>query len=215
MDIRIGLVAAAVMVLAPASLRDDILPAPTGPYAVGRRAYHLVDSTRRDPLAPGGAGAKREIALFVWYPAAASAGPPAPYLPDFDLLEQAVGTKNMKDALGAAYETAKSGRLMSHSLANVKPKASRVPYPTLIFSHGFGETGLTYAAMLEDLASHGYVGFGIEHPHDAFAVELTGKRVAVFPQTAWDSALAAGGAATFQLAQILRGPPTSASCWIC
>src|SRR5947208_373580 len=43
------------------------LPAPTGPYAVGRTQFDWVDPSRADTANPGG---HREIVVWVWYPAA-------------------------------------------------------------------------------------------------------------------------------------------------
>ena len=59
--------------------RAVALPAPTGPYAVGRAAYDWVDPAREDPfVAPG---TRRELLVWVWYPAAPAPGAaPALYL---------------------------------------------------------------------------------------------------------------------------------------
>ncbi|HEX4207404.1 MAG TPA: hypothetical protein VHZ51_25030, partial [Ktedonobacteraceae bacterium] len=58
-----------------------VLPAPTGPYAVGRMEYDWTDQSRVDPLAPH-AGTKRELVVWAWYPAAHVPGAqPASYLP--------------------------------------------------------------------------------------------------------------------------------------
>src|SRR5262245_44431459 len=55
------------------------LPAPTGGYPVGTLSLHLVDRSRIDPLAP--TRRYRELMVRLWYPAASSHGPCAPYLP--------------------------------------------------------------------------------------------------------------------------------------
>ena len=41
------------------------------------------------------------------------------------------------------------------------------PFPLLLFSPGFGGKPSQYLSQLEDLASHGYVVAGLEHPVDA------------------------------------------------
>jgi len=48
------------------------LPAPTGPWAVGRLVSVWTDASRTDPFAPG-PGQPRELLVWIWYPAAASA----------------------------------------------------------------------------------------------------------------------------------------------
>src|SRR5207245_5162452 len=45
------------------------LPAPTGPFAVGRALYDWVDNDTLDALAPV-PGTKRELLVWIWYPAA-------------------------------------------------------------------------------------------------------------------------------------------------
>ena len=61
--------------------RSEIaLPKPTGEVAVGRTLYDWVDDQTLDPLAP--AGTKREVLVWVWYPAAPSYQKTADYVPD-------------------------------------------------------------------------------------------------------------------------------------
>src|SRR5438552_9980826 len=46
------------------------LPPPTGPFAVGRALYDWTDDAHPDPLAPV-PETKRELLVWIWYPAAA------------------------------------------------------------------------------------------------------------------------------------------------
>src|SRR5438477_952062 len=46
------------------------LPAPTGPFAVGRAIHDWADDRASDALAPA-PGARRELLVWIWYPAAA------------------------------------------------------------------------------------------------------------------------------------------------
>src|SRR5215469_14586976 len=58
------------------------LPAPTGPYPIGRLQFDWTDRGRTDPLAPA-PGIPRELSVWLWYPAPRhTGGPVAPYLPD-------------------------------------------------------------------------------------------------------------------------------------
>ena len=59
--------------------KDVTLPEPTGPFAVGRVTYAWSDETP-DTLAPD-AGTKREIFVWIWYPAAGHPGKTYEYLP--------------------------------------------------------------------------------------------------------------------------------------
>src|SRR5450432_3121738 len=49
--------------------RETILPAPTGPFAVGRTTYVWRDATQAELMAPQ-PGTKRELLAWIWYPAA-------------------------------------------------------------------------------------------------------------------------------------------------
>jgi predicted dienelactone hydrolase len=109
----------------------------------------------------------------------------------------------MDHEFGSARAAITSGAVRSHSLEDASIAHAGRPFPVLIFSPGFDESSLTYAAQLEDLASHGYVVFGIEHPSDAYAVALSPTRVVAFASAAWDSARRRPhGAVAYQLAQV-------------
>jgi len=156
-----------------------------------------------DPTAPT---QRRELVLYVWYPAATSAGlVAAPYVPGFDRIRQQLGDSAMRHEFGAAFEPVASGRVSSGAFSDAAHAQATGRFPILLFSHGFGESSLAYAAILGDLASHGYVIIAIEHPHDAYAVLHADGRVTPFAQAAWDSALARPrGAVAYQLAQVAR-----------
>src|SRR5262245_7274830 len=86
--IAAGLVVLAVLALAGLMFtmrwlhgRPVTLPAPAGPHAVGRVEFDWVDLSRAETFGPGRDG-KRELDVWVWYPADNPTGAaPAPYLP--------------------------------------------------------------------------------------------------------------------------------------
>ena len=58
-----------------------VLPKPSGPYAVGRASFHLVDASRTDEQGSR-EDHKREFMMLVWYPSEPGAkGSPAEWLP--------------------------------------------------------------------------------------------------------------------------------------
>jgi predicted dienelactone hydrolase len=179
------------------------LPAPSGPYNVGRTAFHWIDSTRAEPYARD-TGSRRELMVYAWYPTAAQGNrPTAPYIPHLAAIAQVIREKGMDNEFGRSKDAVVSGIVRTHAIENGPLRRSSAPYPVLVFSHGFGESSLTYAIQLEDLASHGYIVFAIEHPYDAYAVHLPDGRVIQFAAARWDSALALPrGAVNYQLAQI-------------
>jgi predicted dienelactone hydrolase len=50
-------------------------------------------------------------------------------------------------------------------------------FPALVFSHGWGMSVASYEVQLSDIASHGYVIFGIDHPYEASEVDYPDGRV--------------------------------------
>jgi predicted dienelactone hydrolase len=179
------------------------IPAPTGPYAAGRTELFFTDSSRTEPFL-GGLDTYREIAVSAWYPAEAHRGARgAAYVPHFAAIADALGDSLMRAEFGSAETGIASGTVRSHAVNDAPLLKTHRPFPVLVFSHGFQEASVTYSAQLEDLASHGYVVFAIEHPFDAYAVWLPPGRVVRFAETSWDSALAVpGGAVAYQLAQV-------------
>jgi hypothetical protein len=166
------------------------LPAPTGPLAVGRTNVVWNDAAR-----------SRNVRIDIWYPAATNDGPPAPYLADLAAIEQAIGTPAVKKAVRKAYDAIERRADQSYALAAPPPTPGR--HHVLVFSHGFGESSQFYAALLEDLASYGYIVFGIEHPGDAFAV-VANDRVIPFDDAAWQKAKATpDGAVAYPVAQVV------------
>lgn len=136
--------------------RDGVgLPAPTGPYRVGRRSIHWIDESRREPD-----GAPRELLVWIWYPAEADGSAPvAEYLPAG--WEVAAGLWGFK-ADGVA----------SHAVADPPVATGSERFPVLVFSPA-GFPPLLLSAMLEEMASHGYVVAGINHTYQT--------AVSVFP----------------------------------
>ncbi|GII05356.1 lipase [Planobispora takensis] len=141
------------------------LPEPTGPYRIGTLALHLVDHSRRDPWKP--AKPARELMVQLWYPARSVAGHArAPWLSAgvaaLQLRGLPAGTVRLPDShghLGAPVERSRGGRVV------------------VLFSHGFGADRASGTALVEDLASHGYVVAAIDHTYDAGAVEFPDRRV--------------------------------------
>lgn len=104
---------------------------------------------------------QRELNVLVWYPAtAAPAQPTAAYI--------AAG----KGAIaGLAKAMAFPPFLLDH-FAYIRPYAHAAaalaadgPYPVLVFSHGLGTLPELDTALLEELASHGYIVVGINHSY--------------------------------------------------
>ena len=166
---------------------QQISPAPTGPFAVGRVAYHWTDSSRPEPLSAE--KKNREIMVYVWYPAAriGASEKTASYLPDLRTLKKSVSDADLEDLFRPAYaQIQKSGFPSIDAIDNAKMPPSRGKYPVLVFSHGLGFISALYSMEFEDLASHGYVVAAIDHTYDTTFTIFPDGRIINFAQTKWD-----------------------------
>lgn len=139
------------------------LPAPTGPFAVGTRTRHLVDTKRPDPWVP--TEPVRQLMIQLWYPAETVRGHPrAPW---------------MTPATARAYEQINGlpefRWPLTHGHTNAPVKRGR--WPMVLNSPGLGSPRADATSLVQDLASHGYVVVTIDHVHDASVVELPGGRL--------------------------------------
>ena len=151
-----------------------ILPAPTGRYAVGTTAWRVTDGTRAEVFASP--AVPRQVEVVAWYPAASSRGTRAPYL-RWGLAE----VQGFAQLLGGARTAFDSlAGVRTHAVIDAPPASSPKRLPVLVFSHGYGSMPSAHAALLEDLASHGYAVLSIVHPYESGAAMLADGRVVSF-----------------------------------
>jgi hypothetical protein len=145
-------------------------PALTGAFHVGRLPFEIVDSSRRDPVDSAHA---RVVAGWIWYPASpAITADTERALPGEwgDLRASASAAK-----LGPA--AAESMRvLMVHASTGAAWDQAVARAPVLVFTPGNGWLPTDYSALLEDLASHGYVVMGVAPAGLADVVHLRDGR---------------------------------------
>jgi predicted dienelactone hydrolase len=138
-----------------------VLPAPTGPHRVGTTSLHLVDASRPDPWVP--ATRSREIMAQIWYPASSVRGhPPARWV-----------SPGVEAILTPPGSPARLPVTHGHVDAPVRPGR----HPVVLYSAGLGIERTASTALVEDLASRGFVVVTIDHTHEARAVEFPGGRV--------------------------------------
>src|SRR5262245_24923870 len=139
----------------PALVVDGTFPAPTGAHRVGRLALDLTDEDRPDPYARR--GGKRRLGVWVWYPAVPAAGAkPAAYLPGWWRL------------LGPVWGFRPS-RVRVRAVEGAPVDGEGGPFPVLVFSPS-GNPPHFYSALVEELASHGYVVAGIAHTYETIPI---------------------------------------------
>lgn len=147
------------------------LPAPTGPMPVGTTRWVLTDASRRETFASG--DAPRQVPVVAWYPATApSSGQRAPYF-----REGLVEIRSFATLLGqpaTAFDELSSVR--THATLDAPPAAAPATLPVLVFSHGYTGVASAHAALLEDLASHGFVVLSVNHSYESTGAGLEGGR---------------------------------------
>jgi dienelactone hydrolase len=154
---------------------DSPLPMPTGPHSVGRVSYDWVDHARFDIYA-GNPEARRELALFVWYPTSPQATAEfAPYLPS-------------AWAPTAEFLGLNVAGLPSHAIPEAPVAADNAAYPVLLLSPS-GFPPLMLSAIAEELASHGFVVVGVNHTYETTVTAFADGRVAPMNPAATGAAL--------------------------
>lgn len=149
-----------------------ILPAPTGPYAVGRAVYDWGD----DPglAAPAARGTRREVLAWIWYPAAAgdSAGV-VEYLP----AQMRAAVDRSRGPIIGTFLTRDLAKVAAHSLRMPAVSQRERAYPVVLMRGGASAEVWNYTILAEDLASHGYVVVGIDVPYVSNVVAFPDGRV--------------------------------------
>jgi hypothetical protein len=106
-----------------------VLPTPTGPYAVGRREYVWTDQSRYDSLAPH-AGSKRELIVWVWYPALHEPG-------SHPICRPSGRSSPCEQHCFIGQQLLQSNdSIQAHSLDRVPLSSAAARYPVLIFEPG-------------------------------------------------------------------------------
>src|ERR1039457_420092 len=150
------------------------LPQPTGPFAVGRAMYDWVDNTRTDSLAPV-AGQKREVIVWIWYPAAAKTPlQNAEYQP----APLRAALTSYEGPLMSKFLTRDESLVRAHSGLDADLSPAQRTYPVVIMKSGIGALATDYTTLAEDLASHGFVVVGSDSPYSTVVVVFADGRIA-------------------------------------
>ena len=140
------------------------LPTPTGPFAVGRVVYDW-SGDAVDQSAPA-SGTKRELLVWIWYPAARGpAAAPGEYLPAA-LRSRFEATRGI---LLSKFLTRDLSKVRAHSVAGAQLDSQERAYPVVIMRAGASLEIWNYTAIAEDLASQrlccGRIRCSLSHLH--------------------------------------------------
>lgn len=162
MRIRFAVMASALLATA---FGQTHLPVPTGAFPVGRQMLLWSDPARPEDIGPT-AGKPREVVAYVYYPAVAK-GSHVEYFPGLAGLESAAETRILRQQFGGLWNAVTAGTIQTNAYSGPPMPHSRTRFPVLFFSPGGQAPVLAYQILLEELASRGYVIFGLEHGTDS------------------------------------------------
>ncbi len=137
------------------------LPIPTGPFPIGTVRRQLVDLKRQETQGNEGGG-YRELMVQIWYPASVP-GTPEPYRSRSE-----VPLRRDREAL-----------VSTHAAPGVPISPAMPRYPVVIYTPADRHDENT--VPVEELASHGFVVVGIDHPYGTGAVFFPDGRVVRSP----------------------------------
>lgn len=162
---RLALLAVAGVVAAIAALWIEhrssvLLPSPTGPFAVGRVLFDWADQPP----------ARRELMVWMWYPAAGSSAAFDDYIPA--TVRAPAGGGGVLKLL-----THDLSRVRDHTVRNAPVAVQQRSYPVVIMRAGASAPVVNYSTLAEDLASHGYVVVGFDAPYRTSVVVFPDGRI--------------------------------------
>lgn len=141
------------------------LPQPGGRYPVGTLSF-IVPVAGADPLR-----------VIAWYPARAVSTAGVPYL---DPAEQRVQAPAIaRNFLLPPGSLSAVVALPTHSHEGAPIAAGR--FPLVIYNHGYWSYPRDHTALMEHLASHGYIVLSLAHPGDAADIPTAAGVIATAP----------------------------------
>lgn len=121
------------------------LPQPNGCQPVGTQTITLKDQRRN-----------RDLLVTLWYPAALSDAPVAPYM-----------DKKSADALAKEWHLKPDFQQLVRTHARFGAPPAEGTFPVVLLEHGTNLVPAIYTVLAEGLASHGFVGVATNHPLEA------------------------------------------------
>jgi pimeloyl-ACP methyl ester carboxylesterase len=156
------------------------LPGPTGKFPIGLRRFVWVDQTRNLS-----ADRRRMVVVSIFYPSDEHSRHYAEYVFGASQLPVNDQTAALREVFGSAWGLIASDKIRSEAIENAAIVQARSKLPVLLFSPGLGMPAAAYSVQLADLASHGYVVVGIDHPNDSPLLILSDGSFIPFDRKTW------------------------------
>jgi dienelactone hydrolase len=138
------------------------LPSLTGPHRVGTEIRYLRDETRADPFSDV-ADRRRELMVQIWYPTEASTQAAlAPY----------------RDPRTTTFRDSRFALVQTHSMLRAPLSSSRGRYPVLLYAPSWSGVRTENTFLAEEMASHGYIVVGMDHPYSSSVTVFPDGRIA-------------------------------------
>lgn len=146
------------------------LPDPGGRYAVGVRDFELVD-TSRSGLMEAADDELRKLKIRVWYPAADVDGLEArPYFTEQETRDTA---RSVSSNIGLpSFLFTYLSNVRTNSYENAPALQGETLWPVVFYSHGYTSHFAQNTALMERLASNGYMVYSVHHSYDAATIRF-------------------------------------------
>lgn len=137
-------------------------PEPNGPYTVGTTTIELKDISRQDPYTKNIPNT-RNLMIRFFYPAQSS---PEKYVYLSDKLPRLIPLIAQQFSCPESLTKKMIANIPTHTYENAPLAKTKNQYPIILFSHGLlGLPSDMHHALLENIASNGYIVAAIDHPY--------------------------------------------------
>lgn len=161
-----------------------LLPEPTGSHRIGTLTYHWSDSARTEPASDDPYDTHQVIAQLFYPAAPAPRAATAAYLPELDLVQQAMRSDTRSTPPEIADLLSVHGCVQTSSYPRSPVTGGAAPFPVLLVSPGGNMSRHWHTALAQELASHGYLVAVMSHAFSGLDVFPRGGLLMSSPR--WD-----------------------------
>jgi hypothetical protein len=147
------------MIMLSGTHEISFLPKPTGPYGIGIKTFHLIDSSRPENFTADTTDV-RELMMQLWYPIQNNtAGARAEYM-DYPTFQWLKGRSPIP-----LITIPNNAYLFVRPHMRNQTTIAPGMFPVVVFSPGYDGVYQIYTSFIEDLVSHGFIVASINHPY--------------------------------------------------